>query len=417
MRRYEANQNGEFPNYPPGELDLAEQNLKLIHQWAEEFQVDDDLTSSRLRLEDVKLLVRRAKDYEGARRLIADMSLDPLPRMVAFRLHAVEIDRWRALTTPANEAKARQEANEVALGALQALEADGMLPFDRRIWLKELYFANFNIRSDGTPNPGGLIDMPFVPVPGTRIEIAKFETRVLDYRRFVTDTNHSSAKPRVFRLVENKWIQSKDVQTSWEGLVNDYELGDDSPIVGVSFDDATAFCEWITQESRSKGRIKLPAFFRLPKDTEWQKAAVEDKNQNEKPFYPWGAGRFPSRNNFENFGGLEMRDNQAEFQFPPKASDDIRDGGGYRDNSIFPAPVQSMEPNWLGLHHMGGNVREWVVGDSKNWPMIRGGSWVDSDVNSLRLDEPQSTLSKTYRQDPAVGFAFVGFRVVYDPGN
>jgi formylglycine-generating enzyme required for sulfatase activity len=53
--------------------------------------------------------------------------------------------------------------------------------------------------------------------------------------------------------------------------------GDDQPVVGVSWHDAKAYCDWLTENNKD-GKV-----YRLPKEEEWEWAASGGKRE-----YPWG---------------------------------------------------------------------------------------------------------------------------------
>ncbi len=65
-------------------------------------------------------------------------------------------------------------------------------------------------------------------------------------------------------------------------LPRDHEL---HPVVNVAWDDAVAFCRWLTQATNRT--------FRLPTEAEWEKAARGTDGR----LYPWGNGWDPARAN------------------------------------------------------------------------------------------------------------------------
>jgi formylglycine-generating enzyme required for sulfatase activity len=102
---------------------------------------------------------------------------------------------------------------------------------------------------------------------------------------------------------------------------------DDYPVVGVTWNQARAFCNWRTKIQSdylsSKGEPDLHAY-RLPSEVEWEYAARGGKNFS---MYPWG--------------GYYTRDDEGVFlaNFKPLRGNYVEDGG------ISTMKVGSYEPN------------------------------------------------------------------------
>ncbi|NCB07031.1 MAG: gliding motility-associated lipoprotein [Bacteroidia bacterium] len=187
---------------------------------------------------------------------------------------------------------------------------------------------------------------------------------------------------------------------------------DDYPVVGVTWNQARAFCNWRTKIQSdylsSKGEPDLHAY-RLPSEVEWEYAARGGKNFS---MYPWG--------------GYYTRDDEGVFlaNFKPLRGNYVEDGG------ISTMKVGSYEPNEYGLYDMSGNVAEWTetAYDEAGYhyfsdlnpsftynarpddppvmkrKVIRGGSWKD-----IAQFVQVSTRSFEYQDTTK---SFIGFRCV-----
>jgi formylglycine-generating enzyme required for sulfatase activity len=103
-----------------------------------------------------------------------------------------------------------------------------------------------------------------------------------------------------------------------EFIANPLFAAEMQPVVGVSWFDAVAYCEWISNV--------FGHGYRLATEAEWEFAASAGSQEN---IYPWG------KQNWE-----ERPDLYSRFQNGPEV-------------------VGSFEPNSLGIHDMGMNVHEW----------------------------------------------------------
>lgn len=223
------------------------------------------------------------------------------------------------------------------------------------------------------------LGMRFVPLEEkSRVLICATETSVDQFEAWLNDTGRTWRKPP-------------------------FLLGGSHPAAAVTWEEAEAFCAWLTERDRASKLIPPAASYRLPKDLEWSVAAglkgetgadPAARHLANKSHYPW----------------TPLPDDWK----PPilTANLDATKIGGTSDSFSYTAPVDSSRPNALGLYEMGGNVAEWC---QDPWPgapeerVIRGGSWLSFDKEALLTSARSHALKSSSRSD-------LGFRCVLDLG-
>jgi len=244
------------------------------------------------------------------------------------------------------------------------------------------------------------LGMKFVPVPiiggptaRKRVLFSIWDTRAQDYEVFANE-----AKREMPRL---------------DGV----EQEPTHPVVVVSWEDAQAFCKWLTDREQAAGHLPAEWRYRLPSDHEWS-CAVElggrenaslqpaDKSGKTSGAYPWGT-QWPPPAGAGNYAGEELQPVLAAGKY------NVIKGfiSGYRDDFVELAPVGSFPANRFGLFDMGGNVTQWCedwIDKQQKERVLRGSAWHASDrytmLSSYRGRRPASYINSTF-----------GFRCVLAP--
>ena len=182
------------------------------------------------------------------------------------------------------------------------------------------------------------LKMKFARVPGTTVLFGVWETRAQDFRAFAQATSRSWGAPA-------------------------FDQAPTHPAVKVNWEDAIAFCQWLTAREKKAGTLPEGWSYRLPTDAEWSVAAglkgefdplTKTNVFDNAKGYPWG-GDWPPSMGAGNYD-------------PELGVDKFR----------YTAPVGSFAPNQFGLYDLGGNVWEWCMdsyNNSPNFRILRGASW------------------------------------------
>ena len=244
------------------------------------------------------------------------------------------------------------------------------------------------------------LGMKFVPVAGTEVLFCIWETRVRDFEAFVKATGHD-ATSRMYSVGVGR--ENGD---TWKSP--GFSQGPTHPVCGVSWEDAKAFCAWLTRKERSEGNISASQSYRLPTDWEWSMAVglnesrsgtPQDKSGKTPDVYPWGGG-YPPPADAGNYAGSEARtaDWQSSFQTIE----------GYRDDFPRTSPAGSFKANRYGIYDLGGNVWEWCEDwrdTDRKYRVLRGAAW-DFSGPDILLSSCRFSSSPGDR-DNSIGFRCV----------
>jgi len=208
-------------------------------------------------------------------------------------------------------------------------------------------------------NTGNDDEKPAHSVTVKSFRLARTETTVAQWRAYATAVG--------LRMPEVPWFGLEDRQ----------------PIVNVSWDQANAYCQWLS--------VTTGQHYRLPTEAEWEFAA---RGGNKSRGYA-----FSGSNTVDSVAWISSKSNG-------------------------PAPVATKKPNELGLYDMTGNVWEWCsdVYDAQYYatgkkekpkgPLkgmfytLRGGAWDQGPGNNrIPYRNPLAPTSRNHNK---------GFRVAAD---
>jgi len=203
-------------------------------------------------------------------------------------------------------------------------------------------------------------EQPVHDVSVARFAMGRYEVTVGEYLRFVQATGSHAPE----------WLEEGNEYNIHTGTKNFYKqmgsalTNENHPIVGVSWNDVTAYAEWLSEQTGQQ--------YRLPTEAEWEYAA----RAGTKTKYWWGN---------------EIGSNNANCW-----------NSSCGDSFEYTAPVGSFEANPFGLFDVSGNLWEWTCseyekkysgkeqyclnkreGDGASLFVLRGGSW-SSDALRMR---------------------------------
>lgn len=261
--------------------------------------------------------------------------------------------------------------------------------------------------------------------------LAETEVTVGQFQQFVAATGHRTTAEQGGKGIMGfqpkpptnaPWLKpafEQRAEFTWKNP--GFPQTDQHPVVGVSWRDAVAFCEWLTK--------KEGVTYRLPTEAEWEYACRAGTDS----WFNWGNEFRDSIHRRANIANAEY-----EKAWPDRVIRQWMVRTNHDDGHVFTAPVGSYPANAWGLRDLHGNVWEWcadrytdtyykkfaaprydrptaravdpVNTESWNahgdWRTIRGGSWAVSPVQCR-------STARSYFEAADAG-AYLGFRVARD---
>jgi formylglycine-generating enzyme required for sulfatase activity len=166
--------------------------------------------------------------------------------------------------------------------------------------------------------------------------MGKHEVTLGQFRAFVTDAKYQTEAEKDGkggRGFDGKEFVYKP-EFTWKNLF--FTQGDAQPVVVVSWNDAVAFCEWLSKKEGQR--------YRLPTEAEWE--------------YACRAGTKTRFNTGEKEDDLKDAGNIADAALKAKWKD-VFWAKSWNDGYAFTAPVGVFRGNAFGLQDMHGNAWEW----------------------------------------------------------
>ncbi len=225
--------------------------------------------------------------------------------------------------------------------------------------------------------------------------IGKYEITNAEWKRFRDDTGYENA---------NFWpggrVFPKDLNPYWKDERNHgggTAGSENYPVLGVNWDSAVAYCNWLSARTGKK--------YRLPTEAEWEKAARGTDQRR----YPWG-----------------NRVDHSYAVFPVDASFVTAAPVGFFDGTRHGDTETHSNASPYGAFDMGGNVMEWCqdwyrrnyyeMSPRKNpkgpetgaYRVLRGGSFFEDPLDFR-------TYGRSAAWPSFQGYRMVGFRPVREP--
>jgi formylglycine-generating enzyme required for sulfatase activity len=191
--------------------------------------------------------------------------------------------------------------------------ADGT-PGPEMVWLPDATFTMGSPEGVGEDR-----EHPAHRVSLRHYAVGKYPVTVGEFRRFVEATGYRTEAEAEADADDGAYVLSKITDANWRNP--DLEQGDRHPVVCISWNDARAYCDWLSRETGQR--------YGLPSEAQWEHACRAGTDTR------WCCGDDKAR--LEGYAWYDALAGRGTHRVGEKA------------------------PNAFGLHDLHGNVWEWCA--------------------------------------------------------
>lgn len=320
-------------------------------------------------------------------------------------------------------AASAQKTNSIGMDMVHIKAGEFKMGTSNTRHLRAVYFPRCNshetLADEGTQ---------FKAVLTKTFSMSATEVTVAQYRAFVKATGYKTeaekSKMGMIAFNPTKHTKKHWAKNTWKSFFEEDKTKnwqnpgipqtDSHPVVGISWNDAKAFCKWLSEKEGKK--------YRLPTEAEWEYAA----RSGTETFYAFGDKIRNVIHTKANVANVELEKKYPDMVMRQWLLDVKAEPA---DKHLFTAPVGSYPANAWGLYDMHGNVWEWCedyyqqffykqfkkktaidpLSKTKQSEVaelrsVRGGSWFNQPMLA------RSAARGFY--DAPMSAAYLGFRVV-----
>ncbi|MCQ2390896.1 MAG: SUMF1/EgtB/PvdO family nonheme iron enzyme [Kiritimatiellae bacterium] len=336
-----------------------------------------------------------------------------------------EFDRYAAIVS-------NRQVKAVAPGPREVIPTNSLLPAS--VW-------PLDVLKSADAQLGAITEI--APVTTRTIEIGKGQSitfRRIPAGQFVmgSTTGYPDERPcAAVRIAKPFWISEMEIRNDQYNVFDPEhdsryqdEFGKDHvfpghvgnhrrmPVVRVSWNEARAFCAWLSKTCGVKAE--------LPTEAQWEWAA---RSGTATPF-PWG-GLDDDFSKFANFADRDTRYQVVGFD----GGGNIRNRKPFRIDQNYPLHDERFQDDWFclnyvgrancnrwGLYDMHGNAAEWTLSDYAPYPYVEGDGRNAGNPNAKKTVRGGSFASRPRDGTSSYRLGYeawqrvfdVGFRVVFE---